>query len=280
MNETSIPARIPALRALVRVVMPAACIVGVLLVMATPAMADVIFSTDFSSDPASNFASYHDTTVFDWDSENQRLHADRGTLYTGFYQLTNSAATSLADVVLQTTINVTPGDPNNLYAVIGGVQARIAPGIGSYTNGYYAVLGRPSWDRGDTALHLYLGLDIGSVNTSADMGTILGTGTYDASGNTSYQLLLSLFGTNLVAQLWDAAGDNMLDEISAYDATYSQGNVGYVSALRSASTHYYYDDLTVSSIPEPSTMLLLMTGALVLVCCRRMRTKEHSEPAP
>ena len=239
--------------------------------MTPPALGGVIFDTDFASDPASNFASYHNTTVFDWDSGNQQLHADRGssTPYTGFYQLTNSAATLLADVVLQTTINVTPGTPNNLYAVIGGVQARTEPGTGSYTSGYYAVLGRPSWDTDDTALHLYLGLDVGSVDTSVDMGTVLATGTYDASGDTSYQLLFSLSGTNMVAQLWDAAGDNMLDEISAHDATYSQGNVGYVSALRSSSTHYYYDDLTVSAIPEPSILLLLMTGGVVLL--RRQR---------
>jgi len=246
--------------------------VVVLLLSTTSSMANVIFSTDFSSDPANNFVSYNNDTVFDWDSGNQLLHVDRGssTPFLGFYQLTNSAATALGDVVLQTAINVTPGSPNNLYAVTGGVQARTTPGTGSYTNGYYAVLGQPSWDADDTALHLYLGLDIGEVDTSVDMGTILAVGTYDASGNTDYQLRFSLSGTSLVAQLWDVTGENMLEEISAHDGTYSQGNVGYVSALRSATTHYYYDDFTVSAIPEPASLLLLMMGGLVLVRCRRI----------
>ena len=234
---------------------------------------------DFSSDPAGDFLSYNNTTVFDWESGNQRLHADRGasTPFAGFYQLTSSPATSLADVVLRTTIDVTTGTPNNLYAVIGGVQARTTPGSVSYASGYYAVLGRSSWDRDDPVLHLYLGRDIGAVDdTSVATGTLFATGTYNAAGGTSYQVLFSLSGADLVAQLWDAAGENKLDEIFAHDATYSQGNVGYVSALRSASTHYHYDDLTVAAIPEPSGMMLVMAGALVFVCCRRMKIKKHS----
>ena len=88
----------------------------------------------------------------------------------------------------------------------------------------------------------------------------------------------SLIGANLVAQLWDGAGENMLEEISASDTAYAQGNAGYVSALRSASTHYYYDDFSVSAIPEPSALLLLMMGGLVFVRCRRMRNRPNGVP--
>jgi len=158
---------------------------------------------------------------------------------------------------------VTVGDPNNLYAVVGGLQARVTPGATTYMNGYYAVLGRYSWDKDDTALHLYLGRDIGAMeDTSVNMGTILSAGTYAASSNTAYQLVFSLSGTSLVAQLWDAAGTIKLEEISATDGTYSEGNAGYVSALRSGTTSYDYDNLSV--VPEPASILLLALGGLLV----------------
>jgi hypothetical protein len=130
-------------------------------------------------------------------------------------------------------------------------------------SGYYAVLGQSSWDKVDKALHLYIGRDIGEVVTSVDMGTILATGTYNALGGTDYLLRFSLSGTNLVAQLWDAGGTTKLEEISAIDGTYAEGNAGYVSALRSGTTSYYYDDLNVSVVPEPASILLLALGGLL-----------------
>jgi hypothetical protein len=169
----------------------------------------------------------------------------------------------MENVVLQTAINVTVGTPNLEYAVIGGIQARIMPGTGTYMSGYYAVLGQSSWDKVDKALHLYIGRDIGEVVTSVDMGTILATGTYNALGGTDYLLRFSLSGTNLVAQLWDAGGTTKLEEISAIDGTYAEGNAGYVSALRSGTTSYYYDDLNVSVVPEPASILLLALGGLL-----------------
>jgi hypothetical protein len=247
-------------------------VLSILLFNVDSSKASVIFSTDFSSNPASDFTSYNNTTVFDWDSANQRLHADRGssTPYLGFYQLTNPAAVAMSNVVLQTAVNVTVGTPNLKYAVIGGLQARTTPGATTFANGYYAVLGQSSWSKTDKSLHLYLGRDMGAVVDEVDMGTILSTGTYAASGDTDYQLRFSLSGTSLVAQLWDASGTTKLEEISATDGTYSEGNAGYVSALRSATTHYYYDDFSVDAIPEPAVLGLICLMGVSMLAAKRI----------
>lgn len=244
----------------------------------------IIYQNDFSSDPSADFTTYYDGASYVYDGEADRVDAQRNVLErASWYQLTG-AATSQADVFVKTAINITVGTPNNLYAVIGGLYGRATPGAGTYSQGYYALLGRPSWDRDDPTVRLYLGKDFdpNMTGTAADMGTVLSTGTYEASGSTDYILKLSMNDTYLVAQLWNGAGDTLLEQLSADDSQYSSGNVGFVTAVRSSSTHYLYDDFLVdnepleNAVPEPGTSLLWLLG--LASCVRRRRFRVASVP--
>lgn len=258
-----------------------------------PISAAVIYVNDFSSNPSGDFTFYGASINYAHNSSAEVLAATRSDANrkVGAYQLTAPGFTGLSDVVVQTSLTVTTGSLQNNYALIGGVYGRITPGPADYLQGYYAVLGRDLWVGNDPTMRLYLGRDmgpdlIGSGDVSADMGTVLGEGSFAAVGDTEYVLRLSMNERYLVAQLWNSTATVLLDQVTANDSTYSQGNVGYLTALRSGSSVYTYDNFLLDDepmqavIPEPDSLVLGLIGAgLIFWGCRRAKKTRRTRVA-
>jgi hypothetical protein len=104
------------------------------------------------------------------------------------------------------------------------------------------------------------------------------------TGTENYHMRFSAIGNSLTAELWTVRVVNgILTEIpvdllsaggtqnkaTVFDSTYTSGQVGLAAFVGTPYTALYMDDITITVVPEPATLLLLGLGAIFL------RKKRH-----
>lgn len=223
----------------------------------------LIYFNDFSEDPSDDFTFFGASISYDYSSEHEVLEATRSDSLrqVGAYQLVAENFTNLNNKAVQTSIDVTIGNIQNNYAIIGGVYGRINSDPDNYLQGYYAVLGQPEWDNNDPNLKLFLGRDmgthlIGPSDVYVDMGTILKAHADGVVAFNTYVIELIMDGDQITAKLWDENKTTLLRSITATDDKYTHGNAGYLTALRSGTSKYTYDNFSVYVLDhDPSAPL-------------------------
>lgn len=127
--------------------------------------------------------------------------------------------------------------------------------------------------------------DPGEWEGHMDISRADGGGTYvsltsdpfiaGSPGSESYYLELEMRGPNLEGRVYDSPGGTLLHSLSTVDTNYASGYSGVVVSADPAQTSILqplkgaFDFVASATVPEPSTMLLLVLGGSVLAVGRR-----------
>lgn len=114
-----------------------------------------------------------------------------------------------------------------------------------------------------------LGIYENPTNNSAP-GVLLGSlSAFSAQGATDYLFRVSAQGSILTASLWDSTGSTELASVTYSSAKITDGYFGFRGGFGNYSTTAYFRDLTLTVIPEPSSLFLLGFGGIVALRLRR-----------
>jgi hypothetical protein len=150
-----------------------------------------------------------------------------------------------------------------------GVFARVStPGLGTL-NGYAMGL--------DTTTGQ---LFISRVAAEQSLGPISASavsGALTLSPSTTYSLSFTAVGSSFNGAIWDKATGTVLATVSGTDSNYASGEIGLGVAAQSfaagASAQAVFGNLSVASVPEPSTWALAVTGLAAVGWTMRRRTR-------
>lgn len=130
--------------------------------------------------------------------------------------------------------------------------------------GYYVVLS-------DDRLRIYKD----PTNPSSGRGTLLAFSdeTVSLAGGTDYRFDISASGSTISAAVYTGPGfSTLVADVSVVDTSYTSGLFGFRSSMGTAGRSVYWKDLTITAVPEPSTVALL--GSVAGLCLlRRSRRK-------
>ena len=94
---------------------------------------------------------------------------------------------------------------------------------------------------------------------------------------TDVDKLVSFFSEQGSKITWDKATGTVLATVSGTDSTYASGEIGFGVAAQSfasgASAQAVFGNLSVASVPEPSTWALAVTGLVGLGWTLRRRSE-------
>lgn len=158
----------------------------------------------------------------------------------------------------------TPFSNDNNYSF--GVVARAGSlsDINTFNGYYFAVQGQ------NNTVRIYR-----DVVANNDLGTQLASGSFTAVGGVTYRMNITAFGSQLSMSIygWSTETEsysNLLQSVSATDATYASGNFGLRNGMQGSTRGVYWQNLSV--IPEPSAVaLLVLAGGAMLLRLRRKR---------
>ncbi len=173
-----------------------------------------------------------------------------GAFYTGDSTISNGQIASVFQFV---------SNANQSSGVLARVQNPLADG--SRPEGYFAGILRHNPGGGNTN-YLVIAKDI----SFADVKTYtLASVEINVTHQNFYRLEFDFIGNTLSATLFNAAGNIRLATLNVTDTSYSEGAVGLRANFGTTDRSIHFDSFEVTSIPEPSTALLLLSaGAFVL----------------
>ena len=150
-----------------------------------------------------------------------------------------------------------------------GVFSRVStPGLGTL-NGYAMGLDTTS---GQLFISRVQGeQSLGPISASAVSGALT------LSPSATYSLSFTAVGSSFNGSIWDKATGTVLATVSGTDSTYASGEIGFGVAAQSfasgASAQAVFGNLSVASVPEPSTWALAVTGLVGLGWTLRRRSE-------
>ena len=172
-----------------------------------------------------------------------------------------TAATTSADVPYDGFVAASQFEDNySLFAKLhftNSTELGLIARANTATLGLYEVSFNPSYDT-DGKGRLAMGRITGGAETNLTEQRYI-----DFSYDKDYGLKFDVNGSSLSATLYDGA--KVIGSISATDATYSTGSVGFLAYKRADNVQGEWLNATISSIPEPGAIAMLIAGSLALL---------------